>query len=180
MNTVEIRPGVALAYEDDWFGAPWTAPQCVVMIHGNAESSRAWFGWVPRLAARWRVIRPDLPGFGASPAPEHYGWSVGELAADIGISSTRWASRSAIWWAPNTAGRPASPSRARTRIGFIRWRCSARRCAAAAPAMRISSGRRACAPGRPRPESACDEIIRMARDLDRLDPRRLGELLSGG
>jgi 2-methylcitrate dehydratase PrpD len=30
------------------------------------------------------------------------------------------------------------------------------------------------------PEGVCDEIIRMARDLDRLDPRRLGELLSGG
>jgi len=84
MNTVEIRPGVALAYEDDWFGPPWTVPQSVVMIHGNAESSRAWFAWVPRLAARYRVIRPDLPGFGASPAPAHYGWSVGELAADIG------------------------------------------------------------------------------------------------
>src|SRR5258705_4880757 len=84
MTTVEIRPGVALAYEDDWFGPPWTVPQSVVMIHGNAESSRAWFAWVPRLAARYRVIRPDLPGFGASPAPERYGWSVDELAADIG------------------------------------------------------------------------------------------------
>src|SRR6267378_973564 len=84
MNTVEIRPGVALAYEDDCFGPPWTVPQSVVMIHGNAESSRAWFAWVPRLAGRYRVIRPDLPGFGASPAPEHYGWSVDELAADIG------------------------------------------------------------------------------------------------
>src|SRR5712671_4058209 len=30
------------------------------------------------------------------------------------------------------------------------------------------------------PARACDEIIRMARDLDRLDPRRLGELLRGG
>src|SRR6266436_4776062 len=56
MNTVEIRPGVALAYEDDWFGPPWTVPQSVVMIHGNAESSRAWFAWVPRLAARYRAF----------------------------------------------------------------------------------------------------------------------------
>jgi 2-methylcitrate dehydratase PrpD len=30
------------------------------------------------------------------------------------------------------------------------------------------------------PEPVCDEIIRMAADLDRLDPRRLGELLRGG
>src|ERR1700732_3569900 len=84
MNTVEIRPGVALAYEDDWFGARGPEPQSVVMIHGNAESSRAWFAWVPRLAGRYRVIRPDLPGFGASPAPGHYGWSGAKLAADIG------------------------------------------------------------------------------------------------
>src|SRR5258705_2754316 len=84
MTTVEIRPGVALAYEDDWFGPPWTVPQSVVMIHGNAESSRAWFAWVPRLAGRYRGIRPDLPGFGASPAPAHYGWSVGAPAAHIG------------------------------------------------------------------------------------------------
>jgi 3-oxoadipate enol-lactonase len=84
MNTVEIRPGVMLAYEDDWFGAPWGATETVVLVHGNAESARAWFAWVPRLAARWRVIRPDLPGFGQSPAPTGYGWSVAELAADLG------------------------------------------------------------------------------------------------
>ena len=29
-------------------------------------------------------MRPDLPGFGASRAPDGYGWSVTELAADIG------------------------------------------------------------------------------------------------
>jgi pimeloyl-ACP methyl ester carboxylesterase len=31
-----------------------------------------------------RVVRPDLPGFGASPAPTEYDWSAPELAADIG------------------------------------------------------------------------------------------------
>ena len=54
MNTVEIRAGVTLAYRDDWFGAPWGVPETVVMIHGNAESSRAWYAWVPRVATRYR------------------------------------------------------------------------------------------------------------------------------
>jgi 3-oxoadipate enol-lactonase len=84
MGKVEIRPGVWMAYEDHSFGEPWTAPETVVMIHGNSESSRAWTCWVPHLARHYRVVRPDLPGFGASPEPADYGWSAAELAADIG------------------------------------------------------------------------------------------------
>jgi len=84
MLAVEIRPGVRMAYEDHWFGKPWTIPETVVMVHGNSESSRAWTTWVPYLSGKYRVIRPDLPGFGASPEPAEYGWSAGELAADIG------------------------------------------------------------------------------------------------
>ena len=84
MQEAEIRPGVGMAYEDHWFGPPWTTPQTVVLIHGNSESSRAWNPWVPHLAGKYRVVRPDLPGFGASKEPPGYGWSAGELAADIG------------------------------------------------------------------------------------------------
>ena len=83
MLKAEVRPGVVMAYEDDWFGKPWTSAEPVVMIHGNSESSRAWTCWVPHLAARYRVIRPDLPGFGASTAPANYGWSAAELAGEV-------------------------------------------------------------------------------------------------
>jgi 3-oxoadipate enol-lactonase len=85
MHKVEVRPGVTMAYEDDWFGPPWTVPETVVMVHGNSESSRAWTCWVPHLAGRYRVVRLDLPGFGASSEPPGYGWSAPELAADIGL-----------------------------------------------------------------------------------------------
>ncbi len=84
MQTVEIRSGVSMAYEDHWFGQPWTTPETVVMIHGNSESSRAWTCWMPHLAGTYRVVRPDLPGFGQSTEPADYGWSAPELAADIG------------------------------------------------------------------------------------------------
>ena len=40
MRKLEIRPGVLMAYEDHWFGEPWTIPETVVMVHGNSESSR--------------------------------------------------------------------------------------------------------------------------------------------
>ncbi len=82
---VEIRPGVSMAYEDHWFGEPWRVPESVVMVHGNAESSCAWTCWVPHLARHYRVLRPDLPGFGQSPEPSGYGWSAPELARDLGL-----------------------------------------------------------------------------------------------
>ena len=85
MRKIEIRPGVWMAYEDHWFGEPWIVPETVVMVHGNSESSRAWTRWVPHLARKYRVVRPDLPGFGESPEPAGYGWSAAELAADIGL-----------------------------------------------------------------------------------------------
>ena len=83
MHELEVRPGLRIAYADDWFGRPWTSPETVLMVHGNAESSRAWTCWVPHLAGRYRVLRPDLPGFGGSSAPAGYGWSVAEIAADL-------------------------------------------------------------------------------------------------
>lgn len=85
MHKVEIRPGVWISYEDHWFGEPWIVPETVVMVHGNSESSRAWTCWVPHLTRKYRVVRPDLPGFGELPEPPGYGWSAAELAADIGL-----------------------------------------------------------------------------------------------
>jgi pimeloyl-ACP methyl ester carboxylesterase len=85
MHKLEIRSGVWMAYEDHWFGEPWIVPETVVMVHGNSESSRAWTRWVPHLARKYRVVRPDLPGFGESPEPAEYGWSAAELASDIGL-----------------------------------------------------------------------------------------------
>ncbi len=84
MPVIDIRPGLTVAYEDHYFGPPWTTPETIVMIHGNSESSRAWTQWVPHLAGKYRVIRLDLPGFGASSAPADYGFTAKELAADIG------------------------------------------------------------------------------------------------
>lgn len=85
LGSVQIRSGVSLAYEDDYFGEAWEAsPQTIVMVHGNAELSRAWICWVPHLSRKYRVLRPDMPGFGASSAPAGYGWTVTELATDLG------------------------------------------------------------------------------------------------
>jgi pimeloyl-ACP methyl ester carboxylesterase len=73
-----------IVVDDHWFGAPWTTPDVVVLLHGIAESAEAWRMWVPHLAGRLRVIRPDLPGFGRSPRPSPgFDWSPSAYAGAV-------------------------------------------------------------------------------------------------
>lgn len=70
-------------YRDDWFGEPWRQPEAAILIHGNDESSVVWYAWVPQMAQQFRLLRPDLPGFGRSKIPAGMEWSVKSLAAFI-------------------------------------------------------------------------------------------------
>jgi 3-oxoadipate enol-lactonase len=72
-----------LFYRDDWFGAPWVKPETALFIHGNDESSIIWFGWIARMAQEFRLIRPDLPGFGNSSIPQNFEWSMPSLATAL-------------------------------------------------------------------------------------------------
>jgi pimeloyl-ACP methyl ester carboxylesterase len=72
-----------LFYREDWFGEPWRKPEVAMLIHGNDESSVVWFGWVPRMAREFRVLRPDLPGFGRSKVPAGFEWSLPSLATFV-------------------------------------------------------------------------------------------------
>jgi pimeloyl-ACP methyl ester carboxylesterase len=60
---VSVGSGVQLFYREDWLGEPWLTPEPMLLIHGVGESGLAWFGWVPRMAREYRVLRPDLPGW---------------------------------------------------------------------------------------------------------------------
>ena len=76
-------PAEELSYREDWFGEPWRKPEVAMLIHGNDESSVVWFGWVPRMAQEFRLLRPDLPGFGRSKVPAGFEWSLPSLATFI-------------------------------------------------------------------------------------------------
>ncbi len=56
--------GVKLSYSTAGQGL------AVVLLHGYAETSRMWRPIIPQLARRFRVIAPDLPGFGDSAIPD--------------------------------------------------------------------------------------------------------------
>lgn len=46
-----------------------TAAPLIVLLHQVASSGAMYEALMARLAPRWRVLAPDLPGFGQSPAP---------------------------------------------------------------------------------------------------------------
>ena len=71
-------------YEIDDFTDPWRRADPVLLLHGNAESGEAWYAWVPALARRHRVVRPDMRGFGRSTAmPRDYPWTLDRLIEDF-------------------------------------------------------------------------------------------------
>lgn len=58
--------GIELFYRE---AGPAGAPT-VLLLHGFPTSSHMFRSLIPRLATRYRVIAPDLPGFGFSEAPD--------------------------------------------------------------------------------------------------------------
>jgi pimeloyl-ACP methyl ester carboxylesterase len=63
MPTIEVAPGVNMAYEDRGSGKP------IVFVHGWAGSGDAWDYQVLDLAPSYRCITVDLRGHGASDKP---------------------------------------------------------------------------------------------------------------
>jgi len=84
MPTFLATPDFHMHYEVDDFTDPWQEKETILLLHGNAESSAAWYGWVPHLARRYRVVRPDMRGFGAStPMPRDFPWTLDGLIEDF-------------------------------------------------------------------------------------------------
>jgi len=83
MPTHRVSADCELHYVVDDYTDPWRTPQTILMLHGNAESGTAWFAWVPHLARHYRVVRPDMRGFGAStPMPREFRWTLDRICDD--------------------------------------------------------------------------------------------------
>src|SRR5260370_35741850 len=68
MATFRSTPDLAMHYEVDDFTYPWRASETILLLHGNAESGPAWYGWAPPHPPRSRAVRADTRGRGASTA----------------------------------------------------------------------------------------------------------------
>ena len=84
MPTFQVSPDVEINYLVDDYTDPWRKPEAVLLLHGNAESSLAWYGWIPHLARSFRVVRPDMRGHGAStPMARDFAWTLDILIDDF-------------------------------------------------------------------------------------------------
>ena len=68
--------GIRQHYLDAGSGAP------VVLLHGFPETSYAWRYQIPELAKSYRVIAPDLRGYGATDKPAS-GYDKRNMAKDV-------------------------------------------------------------------------------------------------
>ncbi|MBI2322349.1 MAG: alpha/beta fold hydrolase [Chloroflexi bacterium] len=82
MPQAQMGPG-PLCYEVDDFTDPWQPAQTILLHHGFGRSRRIWHTWVPLLARHLRVLRPDMRGFGQSPAPPTWRPTLNRLVDDV-------------------------------------------------------------------------------------------------
>ena len=84
MPVARISHDLEIYYVVDDYTDPWRNPDTILLLHGNAESGAVWFGWVPHLARHFRVVRPDMRGFGAStPMPRDFPWTLDLIIDDF-------------------------------------------------------------------------------------------------
>jgi 3-oxoadipate enol-lactonase len=84
MPRLKVTDDLEMYYRDECFADQWSAPETMLLLHGNAESGEAWNGLMPVLGRRFRVVRPDMRGFGRSTAMKlDYKWSVDRIIADF-------------------------------------------------------------------------------------------------
>lgn len=82
-GVTELANGVQIAWQLDDFTDPWLQPPTVMLLHGIAETSDAFRGWVPHLARHYRVLRVDLRGYGRSSPWQPSATGIPGLAQDV-------------------------------------------------------------------------------------------------
>ena len=84
MPFLTVPPDVQIFYQDHDFTDPWKKSDAILLMHGNFESSDAWYRWVPALSRQFRVIRADMRGFGSStPMQRDFPWTLEVIVDDF-------------------------------------------------------------------------------------------------
>ncbi|MDX6382409.1 MAG: hypothetical protein QOI57_3433 [Rubrobacteraceae bacterium] len=67
-RTVDVG-GLPVRYFESIPKAPRPNQETLVLVHGFGDSAETWSLVLPRLKHEWRIIAPDLAGFGRTPIP---------------------------------------------------------------------------------------------------------------
>lgn len=74
------RSGVSVFYREQ---TPAAKAPVILLLHGFPSSSHQYRNLIPLLATKYRVIAPDLPGFGFTKVPPDFEYSFGSLTTTI-------------------------------------------------------------------------------------------------
>ncbi len=66
MPTLQRNGQPNLYYDLDDYTDPWREAPYLLLQHGFGRSSKFWYRWIPYLSRFYKIVRPDLRGFGAS------------------------------------------------------------------------------------------------------------------
>jgi 3-oxoadipate enol-lactonase len=69
MKKFRASDGIEIAYCIDDFTDPWKNTNTLVLLHSAMANAQRYYAWVPKLSRRYRVLRMDLRGHGASEIP---------------------------------------------------------------------------------------------------------------
>ena len=119
MRSTVARGGGEIACEVIDHAPAWEEPAPTVLFHhGVGACGAVWDGWTPTLVNRFRLVRFDLRGHGASPLPPGFEWSLDAAVDDLeAVASAAGADRFHL------ANRWEAPSRSHSRPG-ARTACS--------------------------------------------------------
>lgn len=85
MPTLNRPEKPSLYYEVDDYTDPWRNAPYLLLQHGYGRYSRFWYSWIPYLSRFFRVLRPDMRGFGRSREgfDRTQGFETSDLVADV-------------------------------------------------------------------------------------------------
>lgn len=103
MASFRTSDGISLDYAVDDFTDPWRPRRDLVLLHSAMGCKDRFFAWMPELSRRFRVVRLDLRGHGASEVPpagsaltiSRLVEDVQEFLAEVGVERAHWAGSSA-------------------------------------------------------------------------------------
>ena len=67
-HTVDVG-GLPVRYFEALPSIPHPPQEALVLVHGFGDSVETWALMLPRLKLKWRILAPDLAGFGRTPIP---------------------------------------------------------------------------------------------------------------
>ena len=125
IRTITTDDGLRLAYDVTDFTDPWIEPDSLILLHAAMGGMARWNAMVPPLSRRFRVIRLDLRGHGASEVPPaEPALTMARLVADLrglmdhlGIASAHLVGNSAGGYIAQRLAL-AAPERVRSLVLF--------------------------------------------------------------